>query len=444
MAGLDLEGKIEILSASAVEDAEPTSAPVPLRPTDAPGVVRVRTPGGFVPLMRLMVTNACSLRCRYCATRCGRKLRRTVVTPEEIARSFLDLHRQGKATGLFLTSGIPGRAVAAQDRLLAAAEVLRERHGYRGYLHLKLMPGAEPAQIERAVALASRVSINLEAPTRAALATLAPDKGLDRDLLPALVAAGRLARDIRLARAEAARGASAAALARLRDPERRDPGGAPSGVTTQFVVGAAGERDRDTLGLVVRLARQGLLHHAHFSPFVPVRDTPMEGDAPAPESRALRLYQSERLLREYGFAFDELPFDGAGNLPLETDPKLAWALAHPERFPVPLETATKEDLLRVPGIGPRVAARLLSARGATHLRGAEDLAAAGAVASRAAPFVTLRGRLLGHRDTAVQLTLWQGGRPTFALPHRDRPVAGAGREPLVARRSRPPAPSGPR
>lgn len=418
MPALDLEAKLRVLSASAVEDAEPSPAP-PRRapiPDAVPGVVPVRTPTGTIPLMRVMVTNACSLGCRYCATRCGRKIRRTAVTPEEIARSFLDLHRQGKATGLFLTSGIPGRAVAAQDRLLAAAEILRERYGYRGYLHLKLMPGAEAAQIERAVALASRVSINLEAPTADSLSALAPDKRLDHDLLPTLVGAGRLARDARLARAEAARRASAPALARLRDPERRPPGGAPAGVTTQFVVGAAGERDRDTLALVSRLSRQGLLHHAHFSPFVPVRDTPMEGDAPAPEHRALRLYQSERLLREYGFAFEDLPFDPAGNLPLDADPKLAWALAHPERFPVALETATREEMLRVPGIGPRAAARLLDARGTTALRGTADLAAAGAAASRAAPFLTLRGRLLGHRDPAVQLTLWPGGRPTFAYP----------------------------
>lgn len=417
MPALDLEDKLRVLSASAVEDAEPSPSPprpAPI-PDAVPGVVPVRTPGGTIPLMRVMVTNACSLGCRYCATRCGRKFTRTAVTPEEIARSFVDLHRRGRATGLFLTSGIPGRPVAAQDRLLAAAEILRERYGYRGYLHLKLMPGAEPAQIERAVALASRVSINLEAPTADTLRHLAPEKRLDQHLLPTLVTAGRFAREARIARAEATRRASAAVLARLRDPARRDPGGAPSGVTTQFVVGAAGERDRDTLGLISRLARQGLLHHAHFSPFVPVRDTPMEGDAPAPEAQALRLYQSERLMREYGFGFEDLVFDADGNLPLDADPKLAWALAHPERFPVALESATREELLRVPGIGPRSAARLLETRGSTVIRGAGDLTKAGAVASRAAPFLTLRGRLLGHRDPAVQLTLWPGGRPTFAF-----------------------------
>lgn len=484
MRSLDLEAKLRLLAASAVEDAEPSSAPprppaiagavgmaglspsggairpgdLPAtdraaaaaaagpghgealgaaeaspgpgdaglrfgdpvrmrgasRPSSVPGVVNVRVPGGVMPMMRVMVTNACSLGCRYCATRCGRKLRRTLVTPEEIARTFIDLHRRGLARGLFLTSGIPGRAVTAQDRLLAAAELLRERYGYRGYLHLKLMPGAEPAQVERAVALASRISLNLEAPTPAALAHLAPDKRLDRDLLPTLVAAGRLARQRRIERAEAMRRAGAAALARERDPERRDPGGARSGVTTQFVVGTAGERDRDTLGLVARLTRSGLLHHAHFSPFVPVRDTPMEGDPPAPEYRALRLYQAERLLREYGFGFEEIPFDEAGNLPLDTDPKLAWALAHPEAFPIPLERAPLEQLLRVPGIGPAAARRLVEARGTTALRGLVDLTAAGAAASRAAPFVTLRGQLLGRRDTAVQLPLWPGGRPTFA------------------------------
>ncbi len=452
MRSLDLEAKLHLLGASAVGDAEPSSgpprapaipeaAPVATRadpvatrgdppptfgqperlrgntsPSGIPGVVNVRVPGGTLPMMRVMVTNACSLGCRYCATRCGRNFRRTAVTPEEIARAFLDLNRRGLARGLFLTSGIPGRAAAAQDRLLAAAELLRERYGYRGYLHLKLMPGAEPAQVERAVALASRVSINLEAPTPETLAALAPEKRLDHDLLPTLVAAGRLARRLRLDRAEAARRAGLAALARERDPERRDPGGARSGVTTQFVVGAAGDRDRDTLGLVARLMRGGLLHHAHFSPFVPVRDTPMEGEAPTPEHRALRLYQAERLLREYGFGFEELPFDTAGDLPPDADPKLAWALAHPEHFPLPIERAAREELLRVPGIGPTAAARLVAARGTTVLRGLADLAAAGAAAARAAPFLTLRGRLLARRDSAVQLPLWPGHRPTFAYP----------------------------
>jgi predicted DNA-binding helix-hairpin-helix protein len=451
MRSLDLEAKLRILGASAVDDPEPgggppRAAPIadavgdgrrapaaqppegrPLfgqpvrmpsvtRPTAVPGVVAVRTPGGSIPMMRVMVTNACSLGCRYCATRCGRRLRRTLVSPEDLARSFLDLHRRGLARALFLTSGIPGRAVAAQDRLLAAAEILRERHGYRGYLHLKLMPGAEPAQIERAVALASRVSINLEAPTRDALGHLAPDKRLDQDLLPVLVTAGRLARDARRMRAEAMRGASAEALARMHDPEGRAPGGAPAGVTTQFVVGAAGERDRDTLGLVARLERQRLLHHAHFSPFVPVRDTPMEGDAPAPEARALRLYQADYLMRDYGFGFDELPFDGVGNLPLDADPKLAWAFAHPERFPLALERASREELLRVPGIGPTTADRLLAARGAVVLRGLDDLAHAGVQARRAAPFLTLGGRLLGRRDSSVQLALFRDGRPAVTYP----------------------------
>jgi predicted DNA-binding helix-hairpin-helix protein len=436
MGSLDLEAKLKILGASAVDDPEPAggpprAAPIPdaapafgrpirmpssTRPTAVPGVVSVRTPQGSLPMMRLMVTNACSLGCRYCATRCGRRVKRTAVAPEAIARTFLDLHRRGLARALFLTSGIPGRPVAAQDRILEAAEILRERFGFRGYLHLKLMPGAEPAQIERAVALGSRVSINLEAPTAAALDRLAPEKRLDRDLLPTLVAAGRLAREGRRARAERARRADAATLARLRDPEGAAPGGAPAGVTTQFVIGAAGERDRDTLDLVARLEREGLLHHAHFSPFVPVVDTPMEGDAPAPEARSLRLYQSERLLRQYGFTLEELPFDPVGNLPLGVDPKLAWALAHPGRFPLALERASREELLRVPGIGPTSADRILAARGAVVLRGLDDLARAGAAAGRAAPFLTLGGRLLARRETAVQLPLWSEGRPVIAHP----------------------------
>lgn len=382
---MTLQERLATLAASAGDDRE-TATPAPGRDASPMGITHVRLPGGgTTPLMRVMLTNACSLACGYCATWCGRRMKRTSVSPEELARGFMALHRKGLAQGLFVTSGVPGRPVKAMDRLLAAAELLREREGYRGYLHLKLLPGAEPGQVERAAQLADRLSVNLEAPTDGHLQRLAPEKRLAEDLLPKLLQAGALWRQGRLE----------PRLGRL----------VPAGTTTQFVVGGAGEPDREILSLVARLEREGLLHHAHFSAFQPVADTPMEGAPATPMTRELRLYQAEHLLRQYGFALGELPFDPDGNLPLDRDPKLAWALRHPERFPIEVLTADLGQLLRVPGIGPAAARRILQERRRVVLRGLADLRWLGVQTARAAGFLTLCGRRLGAGQPPVQLGL---------------------------------------
>src|SRR5438552_16789223 len=241
----------------------------------------------------------------------------------------MEAHRAGLAHGLFLTSGVPGRAVRATDRMLATLAVLREREGFDGYVHIKLLPGAEGAQVDEAARLATRISVNLEGPGDAYVRRLAKEKDFSGDLLPKLEYAGRIFRDGRRAAGPHARFGS---------------------TTTQFVVGAAGERDREILGVVARLERERLLHHAHFSAFQPVVGTPFENLAPTPAAREARLYQAEHLLREYGFRFDELAFGADGNLPLEHDPKTTWALAHAERFPLDVTRAPLEMLLRVPGV----------------------------------------------------------------------------------------------
>jgi predicted DNA-binding helix-hairpin-helix protein len=339
--------------------------------------------------MRVMQTNACSLSCRYCPTYCGGKVKRTALAPEEVATAFMDLHREGAANGLFLTSGVPGRPHRAMDRMLATVELLRRRHGFRGYVHLKLLPGAERAQVEAACALANRISVNLEAPTDAHVRALAREKDLTGDLLPALELAGAYARDARL------------------DPV---PGRArPAGTTTQFVVGAAGERDREILGLVARLEGERLLHHAHFSAFQPVVGTPLEEAAPTPPVRELRLYQAEHLLRQYGFRYEDLVFEKDGNLDLERDPKTAWALHHPEFFPLELSAAPYELLLRVPGLGPRAARTLVAERRRVVIRGVADLRRIGVDTVRAATFLSLQGRRLAPRPAPEQLRLFPPG-----------------------------------
>jgi predicted DNA-binding helix-hairpin-helix protein len=396
---MDRRQRVTLLTEAAIPDREHGVASVLGAPTSPVGVTKVKLPGGgSTTLMRVMQTNACSLSCGYCPTYCGGKVKRTALAPEEIAATFMELHRGGAAAGLFLTSGVPGRPYRAMDRMLATVEVLRRRHEFRGYVHLKLLPGAERAQIETACALANRVSVNLEAPTDAHVRALSREKDLSGDLLPALELAGRLSLERRL------------------DPH---PGRVrPVGTTTQFVVGAAGERDREILGLVARLEGQRLLHHAHFSSFQPVVGTPMEGWRPTPPSRELRLYQAEHLLRQYGFRYDDLVFEADGNLALERDPKTAWALGHPEFFPVEISGAPYELLLRVPGIGPRAAQTLVTERRRVTFRGVGDLKRLGVDAMRAAAFLTLRGKRLASRPAPEQLRLFPPGGHLTQAPFK--------------------------
>jgi predicted DNA-binding helix-hairpin-helix protein len=386
---MDRHERFTVLAEAATDDREHglpgrprlQEGPVGIRPVRLPG-------GGSTTLMRVMQTNACSLSCGYCPTFCGGRVRRTALAPEEVARTFMESHRAGIAQGLFLTSGVPGRPQRAMDRMLASVDILRKREGFTGYVHIKLLPGADREQVAEATRLANRVSVNLEGPNDAVVRGLARDKDFSGDLLPSLMLAGRLSREARL--------------------EGR-AGIAPAGTTTQFVVGAQGEKDREILGVVGRLERQGLLHHAHFSAFQPVMGTPMEGVSPTPAAREWRLYQGEHLLRQYGFGVEELVFGEDGNLSLDHDPKTAWALAHPEHFPVPLERAPYELLLRVPGIGPRAARRLVAERRHTVPRGPEDLRRIGMDVARAGYFLTLRGRRLRSALPAEQLRLFAHG-----------------------------------
>ncbi|HMH54553.1 MAG TPA: radical SAM protein [Candidatus Acidoferrum sp.] len=378
---MDRRQRLAVLTEAAGLDRD-SRLTLPARITNQVGIRGVRLPGGgSTTLMRIMQTNACSLSCGYCPTFCGGKVKRATLSPEEAATTFMEAHRAGLVNGLFLTSGVPGRPVKATDRMLATVEILRRRERFDGYVHVKLLPGAEDAQVEAAARWADRISVNLEAPTDAHVHALAKEKHLTGDLLPKLELAGRLLRERRAA-----------------------------GTTTQFMVGAAGELDREILGLVARLESRRLLHHAHFSAFQPVVGTPMEGREATPAARELRLYQAEHLLRQYGFSWDELPFEGDGNLPLDEDPKTAWASAHPERFPIEVQTAPYELLLRVPGVGPKAARTILAERRGSIFRDGRDLARAGVDVVRAGYFLTVRGRRLATALAPRQLRLFAPGK----------------------------------
>ena len=395
---MTLEQKLDVLMSLAIDDHD--GLPPRLRHTKEVGALRplsIRAlrpgPGRRVSLLRILMTNACSFNCHYCPMRRDRKLPRTLLKPEELVRIFLGAHYRGWCDGLFITTGIPGRPVKVMDDLITVLELLRERHSFRGYVHVKMVPGAEAAQVERLTALASRVSLNLEAPCGASLAQIAPDKNFDTTI----AGLEQVRALVRLERAAQQNG-------KPRDPIH--PGGM-AGMTMQFVVGATADSDRTILTKITDLYAGGGIHHAQFSAFRPIRDTPMENVRGTPALREHRLYQADWLLRRYGFERDEVIYDDVGNLPLSVDPKAAWALMHVERFPVEIRTASYDELVRVPGIGPGTARRIVAERGTALLRGLADLRGLGVLTSRAAGFITLGGRRFQDVRWSEQLGFWQ-------------------------------------
>lgn len=330
--------------------------------------------GRTILMLKVLQTNVCEHDCLYCANRKSADVRRTAFQPEELARLFMDMVQKGQVFGLFLSSGVAGNAERSMSCMIDTAAILRQRYGFQGYLHLKVLPGASRAAVEAAVRLADRVSVNLEAPSAECLARIGPDKDYEEGI-----------------------------RTRQRWIYEATQGGRllPAGQTTQLVVGAADESDRAILTTMDDLYRQVGLRRAYYSAFQPVPGTPLEHHPPTPLDRERRLYQADWLRRQYGFTFDELVFGPDDNLPLEADPKLLWAQAHPERFPIEVNTAGREELLRVPGLGPRSVSRILQERRRGRLSAPEHLKALGAVVDRALPYVLLDGR-----RPAYQLPLW--------------------------------------
>ncbi len=365
------------------EPAEDAGCPQPLRNHRSKEVYlskAVLPNGQRITLLKSLLTSACERNCYYCPFRAGRDTRRETFKPEEYARTFINLYRAGLVEGSFLSSGIIGGGVRTQDQLLDTADILR-RMGYTGYLHLKIMPGAERDQVLRAMQLADRLSINLEAPNSQRLERLAPGKLFTEELIRPL----RWVEEIR----------------------RSQPGHHgwnqrwPSTVT-QFVVGGADESDVELLKTSEYLYRALRLSRAYYSPFTPVTNTPLENHPATHPLREHRLYQASFLLRDYGFSVEELAFDVQGNLPLQSDPKHAWAMAHLSQAPLEINRASRKDLLRIPGIGPKAADTIIRLRRQERLRSLDALAHAGIQAQKAAPFILLDGRRPNH-----QLSLWQ-------------------------------------
>ncbi len=372
----DTQQKIQLLGGMAALDCEGEPAAGQGRRAQAQrdflagSVVQVQRPDGRMTVLRTLQTSACEKNCFYCPFRAGRdRSVRVRFSPDELAREFDRMQRAGVVKGLFLSSGSVGGGARSMDPMLATVELLRKKYEYRGYVHLKIMPGAEYDQVRLALNLADRVSVNLEGATAERLASLAPQKDFTGELVSAMHWVHEIVQ------------------AGLNIWPARPPS-----MTTQFVVGPAGESDRELLATAGWLYNHVNLARAYYSGFNPVPDTPLANVTPTPLLREHRLYQADWLLRFYDFDVDELPFDQQGGLPADVDPKLAWARQHLADRPVELNHAGRVELLRVPGIGPRSADAILRARRLGCLRDLGDLRALGAVAGRAAPFVLLDGK----------------------------------------------------
>ena len=327
--------------------------------------------GGSIRLLKTLLSSYCENDCIYCPFRSQRDIPRAAFTPDDFAHLFYELYRAGFVEGVFLSSSVFKGSIKTQDQLLDTAAILRKRYQYRGYLHLKIMPGAEKDQIEQAMLLADRLSLNLEAPHSKTLSFLAPMK----DFLAGMIQPLIWIHEIRS----------------TKTPRFTWNGSWPSS-TTQFVVGAAGETDLDILTTTEELYQKGGLSRSYFSSFNPIENTPLENIPPSPPLREYRLYQASFLLRDYGFSISDLVYENGDNLPQYMDPKLAWAQQNLLHNPIEINQASKQTLLRIPGIGPTRAASILKLRKQERIRSFSRLKKGNLVSSNTAPFILVDGK----------------------------------------------------
>ena len=361
---MELLKKLEILADAAKYDASCASSGTDRKSslgerngvgsTEGMGICHAYAPDGrCISLLKILLTNSCIYDCLYCINRRSSSVRRARFTPEEVVTLTLGFYRRNCIEGLFLSSGIISTPDYTMEQVVRVARLLREEHGFRGYIHLKTIPDADPLLLLEAGKYADRLSINMELPTESGLAALAPEKD-HGDIRRSM---GRMRLRIDEAKAE-----------------KRGPRFAPAGQSTQVIVGADSSSDRDILAMSTNLYGSYGLRRVYYSAFSPIPDA--SSALPpnhAPLVREHRLYQADWLMRFYGFTAPELETDGTGNLDLSVDPKLSWALANRDQFPVDVNAAGREMLLRIPGIGVKSVDAIIRARRHRRLR-MDDLA----------------------------------------------------------------------
>lgn len=401
---MDTREKVEILGAAAKYDICASSCSPTQKQTgtfgnrSSSGICHSYTPDGrCVSLFKVLMTNACKNNCKYCVNRVSNDFERTSFSPDELAYIFIELYKRNYVEGIFLSSGVKQNTVKTMQEMLDTLEILRFKYHYGGYVHLKILPRTPANLIERGARLADRLSINLESPNPDKLQRIANDKDFMLDLLDPMTVI----------------------------QQQIKKGLIKSGHTTQFVVGAAEETDSELLKTTNWLYKHKDLRRAYFSAFVPVNsDIPLLTGkidqtfemprVPTPLLREHRLYQSDWLLRLYKFNFEDLVFEKSGNLILEVDPKMAYALKHPEKYPIEINTAPYEDLLKIPGLGITSAKRIYRVRKEYHFQNQDELKNVGVVTKRALPFMTINGKRLGKLKNLIhteQLELFRSYLP---------------------------------
>ena len=404
---MELREKLAILSDAAKYDASCASSGAKGRKakgkgigsTEGTGICHSYTPDGrCVSLLKILLTNYCIYDCSYCINRRSSGVSRARFTAEEVVRLTLDFYRRNYIEGLFLSSGIIRDSDYTMEQIVHVARSLRVDHGFAGYIHLKTIPDASPDLVREAGKYADRLSINIELPRQSDLDKLAPEKDLVQ-----------ITRTMRVV----SDGIRESKEDRASKPMRFSP----AGQATQMIVGATEATDSDLLNTSAALYQTQNLRRIYYSAFSPIPDAsrvlPLSA---APLLREHRLYQADWLMRFYGFSHDELTTKSAPNLDLAVDPKLSWALRNREKFPVDINRASKEDLLRIPGVGVRSVKRILAARRWHRMR-LDDLVRLRVSMSRALPFISTADytpvRLGPHSaslesavSNASQLDLW--------------------------------------
>ena len=327
--------------------------------------------GKTTTLLKSLLTSVCENNCLYCPMRAGRDFRRTTFQPDAFAQIVVNLTKAGLIQGVFLSSGVAGGGIRAQDRLIETAEILRYKMNYRAYIHLKIMPGAEFTQVLASMRLADRVSINLEAPNAARLPAIAPNKQFESDLMEPIRYTNHIRTNF--------------------TPDTAWKKRWPSSCT-QFVVGGAGETDKELLSTSQSLHHDHDILRVYYSALTPHKGTPFANHEPVSTQREHRLYQADYLIRDYGFAESELAYDENGLLPLEKDPKLIWAERYIKHQPIEINHASREELLRVPGIGPKGALAVIHTRQEHTLSDLSALKKIGVHTQRAKYFILLNGK----------------------------------------------------
>lgn len=408
---MDLLEKLTILTDAAKYDAACTSSGV--KRGFQPGKIGNTTSsiagcchsfsadGRCITLLKVLMSNCCAYDCKYCVNRRSNDTRRATFTPRELADLTIEFYRRNYIEGLFLSSGVLGTPDNTTERMIACLRLLRQEYGFNGYIHAKAIPGTSPALLQQLGLLADRLSVNIELPSETGLQTLAPDKTKRAILAPMAEIRDKVSE-------------SKTELVKYKSA----PVFAPAGQSTQLIVGATPDTDHHILLLTQSLYRKFRLKRVFYSAYVPVVENSLLPalDTKPPLLREHRLYQADWLLRFYGFQAEEILDEEHPDFNPMVDPKCNWALLHLEYFPVDVLRADYETLLRVPGIGPASAGRIVSARRHARIR-MEDLKKLGVVMKRAQYFITCGG----HMAEGLRFTPYTIARQLEAVSRGDLP-----------------------